>query len=231
MWEEKMFVSKSMTRKVITIDPEAGILEAQDLMTQHHIRHLPVIDADSKVIGIITDRDIRSAVPYELIKHHQMHNESEKLAAIKVKEIMTADPIVISSFYTIQDALLLIQSEKVGAFPVVDEEGKLKGILSVRDLIEAFINVLGIGQPGTLLGVLSENKIGQMKKIVDAITEENISFGSILVARYGDKEKRAIFPYLFTNTVGPVKRKLGQLGFEILDPAKWYLDQLPTHKD
>jgi acetoin utilization protein AcuB len=226
-----MFVSKSMTRKVITIDPEAGILEAQDLMTRHRIRHLPVIDADNKVIGIITDRDIRSAAPYELIKHHHMPSEPEKPMTIKVKEIMTADPIVISSFYTIQDALLLIQREKVGAFPVVDEEGKLKGILSVRDLLEAFINVLGIGQPGTLLGVLSENKIGQMKKIVDAVTEENISFGSILVARYGDKEKRAIFPYLFTNTVGPVKRKLEQLGFEILDPAKWYLDQLPTHKD
>ena len=226
-----MFVSKSMTRKVITIDPEAGILEAQDLMTRHRIRHLPVIDADSKVIGIITDRDIRSAAPYELIKHHHMPSEPEKPMTIKVKEIMTADPIVISSFYTIQDALLLIRREKVGAFPVVDEEGKLKGILSVRDLLEAFINVLGIGQPGTLLGVLSENKIGQMKKIVDAVTEENISFGSILVARYGDKEKRAIFPYLFTNTVGPVKRKLEQLGFEILDPAKWYFDQLPTHKD
>ena len=226
-----MFVSKSMTKKVITIDPEAGVLEAQDLMTQHRIRHLPVIDADSKVIGIITDRDIRSAVPYELIKHHQMDNGPEKPAEIKVKEIMTADPIVISSFYTIQDALLLIQREKVGAFPVVDEEGKLKGILSVRDLLRAFINVLGIGQPGTLLGVLSENKMGNTKKIVDAITEENISFGSILVARYGDKEKRAVFPYLFTNTVGPIKRKLEQLGFEILDPAKWYLDQLPTHKD
>ena len=226
-----MFVSKSMTRKVITIDPEAGILEAQDLMTRHRIRHLPVIDADNKVIGIITDRDIRSAAPYELIKHHHMPSEPEKPMTIKVKEIMTADPIVISSFYTIQDALLLIQREKVGAFPVVDEEGKLKGILSVRDLLRAFINVLGIGQPGTLLGVLSENKIGQMKKIVDAVTEENISFGSILVARYGDKEKRAIFPYLFTNTVGPVKRKLEQLGFEILDPAKWYFDQLPTHKD
>ena len=226
-----MFVSKSMTRKVITIDPEAGILDAQDLMTQHSIRHLPVIDADSKVIGIVTDRDIRSAVPYELIKNHHMNKEREKVAAIKVKEIMTTDPIVISPSHTIQDALLLIQREKVGAFPVVDEEGKLKGILSVRDLLRAFINVFGIGEPGTLLGILSENKIGQMKKIVDAITEENISFGSILVARYWDKEKRAIFPYLLTNKVGTIKRKLEGLGFEILDPAEWYIDQLPSHKD
>lgn len=226
-----MFVSKSMTRKVITIDPEAGILEAQALMARNTIRHLPVIDADSTLIGIITDRDIRSALPYELFKDPTKQHEREKVATITVKEVMTKNPIVISPQHTIQDALLLIQREKVGAFPVVDEEGRLRGILSVRDLLRAFINVFGIGQPGTLLGILVEEKIGQMKKIVDAITEEKISFGSILVARHWDKDKRAVFPYLLTNNVGPVKRKLQGLGYELLDPAEWYLDQLPTHRE
>ena len=53
-----------------------------------------------------------------------------------------------------------------------------------------------IGEPGTLLCILVEEKVGQMKKIVDAVTEENISFGSILVARYWEEGKRAVFPYL-----------------------------------
>lgn len=69
-----------------------------------------------------------------------------------------------------------------------------------------------------------------MKKIVDAITEDNISFGSILVARYWEKNMRAVFPYLLTQNVGPVKRKLEKLGFTHLDPMKWYMDQLPQHK-
>jgi acetoin utilization protein AcuB len=226
-----MFVSKSMTRKVITIDSKMGILEAQALMAQHKIRHLPVVDPDGTLIGIVTDRDIRSAVPYKLIKNPDTCKEWEKVANVKVGDIMTTDPIVISPEYTIQDALLLIQREKVGAFPVVDRKGKLKGILSVRDLLRAFITVLGIGQPGTLLGIIVEDKVGQMKKIVDAITSENISFGSILVAPYWEEEKRAVFPYLLTNTVGPIKRKLKNLGFELLDPAQWYLDQLPTNKE
>ncbi len=224
-----MFVTKSMTRKVITIDAEAGILDAQRLMMQHKIRHLPVVDDNSLLIGIITDRDIRSAIPFELAKDPTQEEGRRKVGTLKVKEVMTTDPIVISPLHTIQDALLLIQREKVGAFPVVDEKGYLKGIISVRDLLRSFINVLGIGQPGTLLGVLSDDKVGQMKKIVDAITEENISIGSILVARHWEKEKRVVFPYLLTNTVGPIKRKLQGLGFDILDPAQWYLDQLPTH--
>jgi acetoin utilization protein AcuB len=140
---------------------------------------------------------------------------------------MTKDPITISPTYTIQDALLLIQNSKVGALPVVDDDAKLKGIISVRDLLRAFINVLGIGEPGTLLCILVEEKIGQLKKIVDAITEENISFGSVLVARYWDENKRAVFTYLLTQNVAHVKKKLAHLGFTLLDPMEWYLDQLP----
>ena len=86
---------------------------------------------------------------------------------------------------------------------MVDAHGKLIGIISVRDLMRAFINVLGIEEPGTLLCIVVEDKIGQMKRIVDAITEERISFGSILVARHWEEGKRAVFPYLLTSNVSP----------------------------
>jgi acetoin utilization protein AcuB len=143
---------------------------------------------------------------------------------------MTTDVITISPTYTIQDALLMIQDSKVGALPVVDEDGILKGIISVRDLLRAFINVLGIGEPGTLLCILVEEKVGQLKKIVDAITEENISFGSVLVARYWEKDKRAVFTYLLTQNIAHVKEKLKKLGFTLLEPMEWYLDQLPKNE-
>jgi len=110
---------------------------------------------------------------------------------------------------------------------VVDEEGRLKGILSVRDLLRAFINVLGIGQPGTLLCILVEEKLGQLKKIVDAITEMGVGFGSVLVARYWEEDKRAVFPYLLTQNVAHVKKKLQAMGYTLLDPMQWYMDQLP----
>ena len=222
-----MFVSRSMTRKVITIDPEATIFTAQELMAENRIRHLPVVEKGNKLLGIVTDRDIRSALPYHYFKGSVSEEEKEKLSNLKIKEIMSKNVLTISPTYTIQDALLLIQDSRVGALPVVDEDKRLKGIISVRDLLRAFINVLGIGEPGTLLCVLVEEKVGQLKKIVDAITEENISFGSVLVARYWDENKRAVFPYLLTQNVVNVKRKLEKMGFTLLDPLEWYLDQLP----
>jgi acetoin utilization protein AcuB len=103
-----MFVSRSMTRNVITVDQETGILDAQELMAEKNIRHLPIINNDLQLIGIVTDRDIRSALPYRFFDAPQ--NEREKIGTLKVKDIMTKDPISISPTYTIQDALLLIQN-------------------------------------------------------------------------------------------------------------------------
>ncbi len=199
-------------------------------MEENRIRHLPVVEKDNRLIGIVTDRDIRRALPSSLLHASESGKEINTLSGFKVKDIMTKDPVTISPTYTIQDALLLIQKKRFGAFPVVDEKRILKGILSIRDLMDAFINVLGIGEPGTLLCILVEEKIGQMKKIVDAITEENISIGSILVARYWEKDKRAVFPYLLTQNVGRIKQKLQKMGFALIDPMEWYLHNLPKYE-
>jgi acetoin utilization protein AcuB len=226
-----MFVSRSMTRRVVTVGPHTSVFEAQELMSQHRVRHLPVVEEEDKLIGIVSDRDIRSALPFHCFKDGISAEERGKLEGLKVKDIMTRKVFTISPGFTIQDALLMIQNSKVGALPVVDEEGRLKGILSVRDLLRAFINVLGIGQPGTLLCILVEEKVGQLKRIVDAITEMGISFGSVLVARYWEEDKRAVFPYLLTQNVAHVKRRLQEMGYTLLDPMQWYMDQPPDEDE
>ncbi|MGD9971782.1 MAG: CBS and ACT domain-containing protein [Desulfatirhabdiaceae bacterium] len=224
-----MFVSRSMTQKVISIDPDASAIEAKNLMSEHHIRHIPVVDPEKRLIGVVTDRDLRSVFPASFYKGEEQPGAVDEFKKLKIKDVMTRDPVSLTPYDTIQDALLLIQKMRVGALPVVDKEGKLTGIISVRDLLRAFINVLGIGTPGTLLCILVEEKVGQLKKIVDAITEENISFGSVLVARYWDKDKRAVFPYLLTQNVSKIKKKLENMGYTLLNPMDWYMDQLPKN--
>ena len=222
-----MFISESMTRAIVTVTRDEGIFEAKNKMRAHNIRHLPVVDDKGNLVGMVTDRDLRSALPSDLFHNPLSGSEKERYAKMTVAEIMTTDLVTVSPEFTIQDALLMFQEKKVGALPVVDRTGQLTGIVSVRDLLRAFINVMGIGEPGTLLCVLVEEKVGQMKRIVDAISEENISLGSILVARYWDKDKRAVFPYLLTQNVGHIKKKLTGLGYTLLNPMEWYLDRLP----
>jgi len=222
-----MFVRNSMTEKVITVNPEDEVLFAQQLIAEHKIRHLPVVDGENRLVGIISDRDIRSALPDTILRILDCTDtEIELIRTRKVRDVMNPDPVTLSPVDSIQDALLMIQKEKIGALPVVDEKNRLRGIISTRDLLRSFINVLGINEPGTLLGILSENKLGQMKKIVDIITEEKISTGSILVARHWDGDKRAVFPYLLAQNIQGVKEKLLKAGFDLIDPLEWQIDEL-----
>ncbi|MEE4241628.1 MAG: CBS and ACT domain-containing protein [Desulfopila sp.] len=225
-----MFVSERMATSLITVVPQTTLAEAKALMDREKIRHLPVVDEKGKLLGIVSDRDMRDAQPSSLLQKEEYDRVFAKVMQHKVADIMTKDPLTISVYYTLQDTLLVMRQRKVGALPVIDEEGCLKGIMSTRDLLNAFVNVMGIGEPGTLLCILVKEQSGQMKKIVDIITEENVSLGSVMVARYWDKDKRAVFPYLMTNNVVRIKEKLVQQGFELIDPMTWYLKQLPGDK-
>lgn len=225
-----MFIDKSMTKNVVAVGPEMSIVAARGIMAKHGIRHLPVVVEDDKLVGIVTDRDIRTAMPSAVLFDAEHAAQMEQLAGIKVQDIMTSGPVTVSPTQTLEDALLMMEMNKVGAFPVVDEEGRLKGIISVRDLMRAFVSVLGLRDPGVLIGIVVEDKLGQMKKIVDAISELGISFGSVLVARTWEEGKRAVFPYLLTNNIARVRKHLREKGFTLLDPMDWYLDQVPKKK-
>ncbi len=219
-----MFISRFMTKDVVTLGRESDIAEAKQLMTRYRIRHLPVTRPDGTLIGMVSDRDMRSAMPWKAF-HDPETKETEKLTGVRVQEIMTKNPVSVSLSSTLQDALLLIEKARVGAFPVVDENLKVVGIVSDRDLLNGFINVLGIKEPGALLGIIVDEKIEEMERIIHALIAENITFGSILVYRNWRPGKRAVFPYLFTINVVNLKKKLREMGYEILDPVEWYVEQ------
>jgi len=222
-----MFVNKSMTGDVITIHPDQNVIKAYERLKAHRIRHLPVVEKNNKLVGIVTDRDIRSVIPYRFFEETEhTYKDNFLVYDLKIKHIMIKNPVTISPMSTLQDAMLLLQKHRIGALPVVDEECILMGLLSIRDLLRAFINMMGIGQPGCLLGILVEDKLGQLKKIVDVITEEKISTGSVLVARHWQEGKRAVFPFLLAHDTVRVKNKLMALGFEIIDPLHWHIDEL-----
>ncbi|MCF8069258.1 MAG: CBS and ACT domain-containing protein [Desulfobacterales bacterium] len=224
-----MFVTKAMTRDVITINKNTNILQAKEIMAENTIRHLPVVDSENRIVGILTDRDIRSAMPSILLDDYEYKKAGEKLTELLAKDIMSTSPITVSPACTIQDAILLYQKTRHGAFPVVEADGKLIGIVSVQDMLDETTKVMGIGEPGTLLCIIVKERVGELKKIVDIITEENMSIGSVLVSQCWAEGKRAVFPYLFSKNVVPVKRKLKEAGFTLIEPSQWYLDNPLEH--
>ena len=109
-----MFISTFMTREVVTLTREMDIAEAHRLMTRYRIRHLPVIRTDNTLVGMVSDRDVRSALPSTVFKSRATEQAANDGAlGVLVQDIMTKDPVCISLASTIQDVLLLCLYQEV----------------------------------------------------------------------------------------------------------------------
>ena len=88
-----MFISKVMTRKVVTIGKDAHITQAQEKMAKHLFRHLPVVDENNRLIGIVTDRDIRSVLPSSHLAEDNSSEEWKHFSTLRIKHIIKKTPL------------------------------------------------------------------------------------------------------------------------------------------
>jgi acetoin utilization protein AcuB len=217
--------------KVVTIEPGAGVLQAKAKMTSHSIRHLPVVDKEGKLVGILSDRDLRSVVPYEFEHDGESGKIGRKLATVTVAEVMTPDPHTISESSTLQDALLQFTRFNVGAFPVIDDRQRVVAMISYRDLLRMFIHFLGVEQPGSFLAVASGDSPLMIQDLVDRICQENIPIASMLVIRPWEQDRSAIYLYLLTKNTAKIRKMVADMGgYKILKPLQWFLRQFAPER-
>lgn len=134
-------VADLMTREVVTLYRNDEIALADDLMNLGRVRHIPVVDEDETLVGIITQRDLfRSALLQSLGYGKNVRDPT--LAGIRIKELMTTNVITTHSSTPLRDAAELMLHQKVGCLPVLDE-GKLAGILTEADFVRAFVGGTG----------------------------------------------------------------------------------------
>lgn len=129
---EELTVDEVMSRKVVAIEPDATLQEAAGAMLEGDFRHLPVVDEDLKLVGIIAERDLREWLGTEL---HDWPTAARNLDE-PVSSAMTANPTALSSGARLVDALAVFADDRLGAMPVLDERERLVGILSYVDVLE-----------------------------------------------------------------------------------------------
>jgi acetoin utilization protein AcuB len=131
-----MKISHYMTPKVISAHPEDGIRKTFFLMREHSIRHIPVLDENRRLIGILSDRDLRRPewVEESLDVSH-VYNLDDNLA---VKDLMTTDVKVVYTYDSIKKANRFFIDHRFGALPVLNKEEELVGMLSAIDVLRAF---------------------------------------------------------------------------------------------
>ena len=133
MRANSMLVRDYMTRKVSSLREDARLLDAALMIRHSGKRHVPILSADSKVVGIISDRDVSRLAPSMLSRMSQ-EEYNQIFENTPITQGMTKNPITISPEAPIDDAVSILHSKKIGALLVVENE-ELVGILTISDML------------------------------------------------------------------------------------------------
>lgn len=137
LWPEPMPVREWMASPATTIEAEQSVVAAAALMRSRGIRHLPVTDGHGRLVGIVTDRDLRQVVFDSAIQARLGDLTVADIGSLAVREVMTWGAITVEPSTDVRAAAHLLHERKIGAVPVV-EDGRVVGILTERDLLRAF---------------------------------------------------------------------------------------------
>lgn len=186
-----MLVRNWMTKDVITVGPDTSLLKIGKLMRDNKVRRLPVVDEKGRVIGIISDRDVRDASPSKAttLDMYEMHY---LLAELKGASIMTRSPLTVKPTDTVEKAAMIMLDNRIGGLPVVDEAGDLCGIIADHDVFKALVNITGVRAGGIQIGFSIPNVQGGMRPVFDILRKRGARILSVLSSN-NDAGERNIF--------------------------------------
>lgn len=174
-----------MTKNVMTLGVNSSVMDAAEILREKNIRQFPVIDRDGKLVGIVSDRDVRDAMPSKFIPGDTVMKKGGGLYTLTASDIMTMDPVTVSSDMTIGEAAELLVKHKVGGLPVVDD-GELCGIITQQDTLCFLCAATGSKHTGNQLAFRLDAHSGPLDELLCDIKELGLTFCSVFTANDGD---------------------------------------------
>ena len=181
-----MLVREYMTPNPMSVKEDNSILETAELMKEHKVRRFPVLRGD-QLIGIVTDRDLRSAAPSQVVSFDAQERElmpelHSLLAGITVKEVMSREVITIHPEQTIVAAAQLMLEHRMSGIPVVDSRDQLQGIITETDIFKVLVDLSGVSSGKTTFAFQLEDRAGSIKEVADVIRRHGGLVASILTS-------------------------------------------------
>lgn len=216
-----MYVRNIMKKDPLTIGPEASFFDARAIIQEERVRHLPVVDKHKRIVGLLTDRDLRDAGPSNatLLSVQELHY---LLGKLKVSAMMTPldKLITVTPDTMIEKAAQLMHDNKIGCLPVLDGK-ELVGILSETDILETFVDVMGLKEEGTRLTMALEDEPGKIHGVLEVVKKYNINLISIVAPSYKVDGKRMVIFRLKTQECEDLVKDLKDLRYEVISVVKW----------
>lgn len=209
-----MIVEEIMKTNIITLSPENSILEASRKMIEHKVRHLPIIDNEDRLLGIVSDRDIKDAAPSIL-----SNSKSESLILESpIKTIMKTEVITGHPLDFVEEIGFIFYENHISCLPIVKDK-KLVGIITETDLLHTLIELTGAHQPGSQMEIKAPNRAGILNEITKVFRNRRANILSVLI--YQDKKDDNFkIVVIRVQTIDPTSIivDLKQAGFEVLWP-------------
>ncbi|BBD08811.1 CBS and ACT domain-containing protein [Desulfovibrio ferrophilus] len=176
-----MLVGNWMSKEPVTVTPETSMMRASKVMKDKNVRGLSVVDKNGILLGIVTDRDIKEASPSKATTL-DVHELYYLLSEIKVQDIMSTNLVTIQEGESVEKAAVLMLDTKVGGLPVVDDAGKLVGVITQSDVFEVLISITGVLHGGFQVAIDLPDDQGTLGGLVGLLNKHNARIMSILTA-------------------------------------------------
>ncbi len=162
-----MLVGELMSKSPVVITPEISVPEALNLMHEKKIRRLPVIDAQGKLVGIVSEKDLLYVSPSPATSL-SVWEIKELVSKVKVESVMKRKVITATEDTPVEEAARLMADKKIGSLPVL-RDMHLVGVVTDTDLFNAFLGMLGGRRTGVRLTAFTSGAKGTVAKITSAI--------------------------------------------------------------
>ena len=173
-----MLIRYWMNQPVITVERNDSMQRAVTLMKENQIQLLPVVDR-GKLVGILSDRDLKRASASDATSL-DIHELLYLISKIKVADIMTRDVVTLHPDWTMEEAADVLLSRKISGAPVVDDDGRLCGVITKSDMFKATLYLTGLKKRGLHLAFVLEDTPGSIMEIVNVVRSFGGRMASIL---------------------------------------------------
>ncbi|MGG0717363.1 acetoin utilization AcuB family protein [Robertmurraya massiliosenegalensis] len=208
-----MIVEEIMISDVYTLEKENTLEEAIQLMKEKRIKHIPIIDREKHLIGIVTDRDIKEAIPSIFFFEENKDILQKPLESIMVSDVITGHPLDF-----VEEVAAIFYESKIGCLPIIKDK-RLVGIITQTDLLHTLVELTGAHQPGSQIEIRVRNKMGMLFRLFSDIQNCKVNILSVLV--YPDKRDDDFkIIVLRIQTMNPLRliEELEKSGHEVLWP-------------
>ncbi|AEF25770.1 CBS domain-containing protein [Streptococcus parauberis] len=207
-----MSVKDYMTKNVVTITPDTRVAKAADLLREEDLRRLPVVE-NGHLVGLVTAGTMADATPSKATSL-SIYEMNYLLNKTKIKDIMIKKVITVEPNASLEDAIYLMLTHKVGVLPVLDGE-ELVGIITDRDVYKAFLHISGYGLEGIRVVINTDNAVGILARVASTISEENLNIRRTVVDTRANG--KTVVELQIDGDISPeiLKEKLHNTGVEV----------------